>query len=89
MEDNIVSALTYEVKEEIIENYFYERRLIEEQFNHVKALAEQARILQDNLCKRFARIIDLLQAGPFVRQFVQLIGLKEGTFCGSLDRDLQ
>jgi hypothetical protein len=35
MEDDIVAALTHEVKEEIIEKYFYERRLIEEQIKYV------------------------------------------------------
>jgi hypothetical protein len=36
---------------------------------------------------RFARIVDLLQKEQFALQFVQLIGLKEATFCGWFDRD--
>lgn len=87
MEDDIVVALTHQVKEEIVENYFYARRLVEEQIKYVKALAEQASILQNNLSMRFARIVDLMQEEQFARQFVQLMGLKEATFCGWLDRD--
>ena len=41
MQDDIIAALTQEVKEEVVENYFHARRLIEEQINYVNELAKQ------------------------------------------------
>jgi hypothetical protein len=80
MEDDIVAALTHEVKEEIIENYFYERRLIEEQIKYVKELAVKVTELQKNLYKRFARIYVLLQESQYVEAFIKLIGLTKTPF---------
>ena len=73
MEDDIVAALTHEVKEEIIESYFYERRLIEEQFKYVNELAVGVIELEENLYKRFARIYVLLQEPQYVEAFIKLI----------------
>jgi len=87
MEDDIISALTQEVKQEVVENYLYERRLIEEQIGYVKELAEQTRLLQDRLYRRFARIYELLGEKEFVDQFVQLVGLNSVPFETRFQKD--
>ncbi|MCK4486653.1 MAG: hypothetical protein KAU38_07820, partial [Desulfobacterales bacterium] len=60
MQDDIISALTQEVKEEVIQNYFHERRLIEEQINYLNELAEHTSQLEGKLYRRFARIYEFL-----------------------------
>ncbi|MBW1741038.1 MAG: hypothetical protein JRJ42_07890 [Deltaproteobacteria bacterium] len=80
MQDDIVVALTQEVKEEVIQNYLYERRLIEEQINYVNELAEHTAHLEEKLYRRFARMYELLIEPEFVSQFVQLVGIREALF---------
>ena len=80
MQDDFLSAMTQEVKEEVINNYLYERRLIEEQIDYVKELAEHAIQIQGMLYRRFARIYDLLMTPEFIKDFVVKLGLKEVPF---------
>ncbi|MCK4486325.1 MAG: hypothetical protein KAU38_06100, partial [Desulfobacterales bacterium] len=80
MQDDIVSALTQEVKEEVLQNYLYERRLIEEQINYVNELAEHTAELEEKLYRRFARIYEFLMEPEFINQFLQLLGIKETLF---------
>jgi hypothetical protein len=80
MQDDLISAMTHEVKEEVINNYLYERRLIEEQITYVKELADHAAQLQEMLFKRFARMYNLLPKPEFINEFVFLLGLKEAPF---------
>jgi hypothetical protein len=80
MQDDIVGALTQEVKEEVIENYLHDRRLIEEQFKYVNELAEQTAELEGECCKCFARICHSLIEPQFMDEFKQALGLKEAPF---------
>jgi len=80
MQDDIAAALTQEVKEEVIENYLYERRLVEGQINYVKELAEHAAQLQGKLSWRFARVYDLLPEARFLNEFVRLIEVEGAPF---------
>jgi hypothetical protein len=80
MQDDIIGALTQEVKEEVIENYLYERRLIEEQLTHVNELAEHATELEEKFYKRLARIYEYLSVPECINRFVKLIGMKEALF---------
>lgn len=80
MSDDFLSAMTQEVKEEVINNYLYERRLIEEQINYVKELAEHAIQIQEMLYRRFARMYDLLSKPEFIKNFVLKLGLKDVPF---------
>lgn len=80
MQDDIISALTQEVKEEVIQNYFHERRLIEEQINYLNELAEHTSQLEGKLYRRFARIYEFLIEPEFINQFVHLLGIKEAFF---------
>ena len=87
MQDDFVSLLTQEVKEEVIANYLYARRLMQEQINYVEELAEQVLQLQEKLYRRFARMYDLLVESKFISQFAQLLGMKEAIFMQRFDKD--
>ncbi len=80
MQDDLISAMTQEVKKEVINNYLYERRLIEQQISYVKEIADHAAQLQEMLFKRFARMYNLLPKPEFINEFVFLLGLKEAPF---------
>ena len=80
MTDDLISAMSQEVKKEVINNYLYERRLIEQQIEYVKEIADHAAQLQEMLFRRFARMYDLLLKPEFINEFVFLIGLKEAPF---------
>ena len=77
MQDDFIAALTHEVKEEVIQNYLYERRLIEEQINYLNKLADNIVQLQERLYGHFARTYDLLCETEFINEFISLTGLKE------------
>ena len=80
MEDDIFAALTQEVKEEVVQNYLYERGLIEKQIDNAMELAKHATKLEEKLSRRFYRIYKVLQKSQFIEQFVQLMGMKEVPF---------
>jgi hypothetical protein len=87
MQDDIVAALTQEIREEVVENYLYERRLIEEQINYVNELAEHVVRLEERLYRRFARIYEYLSEPEFINDFVRLIGMKEVLFQARFRKD--
>jgi hypothetical protein len=87
VQDDIIAALTQEVKEEVVENYFHERRLIEEQINYVNELAEQTAELERKCARRFGRIYNSLIEPEFVDEFRQTVGLKDAPFEERLDKD--
>ncbi|MFV9645332.1 MAG: hypothetical protein ACNYWU_05865 [Desulfobacterales bacterium] len=87
MQDDFISALTQEVKEEVIQNYLYERRLIEEQIHYADELAEHVAQLQEMLSGRFARMYDLLFETGFINEFVNILGLKEPPFNDRIGKD--
>jgi len=76
MQDDIIGALTQEIKEEIIENYFYARRSIEEQIKHVHELAEHTAKLEDECCDCLSCIYKALTEPEFVDEFTHTLGLK-------------
>ncbi|MBW2570545.1 MAG: hypothetical protein JRD93_20610 [Deltaproteobacteria bacterium] len=80
MRDDFITALAHEVKEEVIQNYLYERRLIEEQINYLNELADHTIQLQERLYERFARTYDLLCETEFINKFIDSTGLKEAPF---------
>ena len=87
MQDDFISALTLEVKEEVIQNYVYERRLIEEQIHYTEELAEHTAQLQKMLFYRFARMYDLLFETGFINEFVNILGLKKPPFNDRIGKD--
>ncbi len=87
MQDDIVTALTREVKEEVIANYFYQRRLVEEQLRFANEMAECAVRLAEKLSKRFARVHLYLFEPELIKEFTRLVGISEGLFEGRFERD--
>ena len=87
MEDDIIGALTQEVKEEVVENYLYQRRLIEEQIKHVNELAEQTAELEKTGCEYLARIYDALSEPEFIDEFIKTLGLKDPHYWEWVGRD--
>lgn len=80
MQDDFITSLTYEVREEVVERYFYERRLIELQISHVHELAQHARKLEQRLHLCFARLYELLIDDHHVTRFTRMTGLKMPLF---------
>jgi len=76
MQEDLVVALTRAVKEEVVENYLFNRRVIEEElaeFNERLARVKRYRAL---VGKRFLRIFGLLVAPPYIKEFIRLIQLE-------------
>jgi len=87
MQDDIISALTHEVKEQVVEEYLHERRLIEEQIKYVRELTKKTLHLQDQLYRRFARIYGLLVEPRFAVQFALVLNLEEPPFFQRFGQD--
>jgi hypothetical protein len=86
MQDDIIGALTQEIKEEVIERYLHDRRLIEEQMKYVNELAEQVRKLNQECFCYFLSICDSLGEPEFVSEFSGVLGLKESPFGKQFDQ---
>jgi hypothetical protein len=80
MQDDIIGALTQEIKEEVIERYLYDRRLIEEQIKYVNELAELVKRLNEECFSYFVSICDALAEPEFVAEFARAIELEEPPF---------
>jgi hypothetical protein len=87
MQDDIVTALTREVKEEVLENYVYERRLVEEQLKFVNEMAECTARLAEKLSRRFARVYLYLFEPDFIKEFTRLAGISEALFEGRFEKE--
>lgn len=89
MQDDFISALTYEVKEEILERYFYERRLIDMQITYARELAQQAQKLEQKLRLCFAQLYKLLIDNHHLMKFTEMIGLEAPLFKKQAQYDTQ
>lgn len=79
MED-LVASLTRQVKEEVIENYFRERRLIEVQIENLNRLAEQARSVALGAGERLVRLSHLMIAPEMREKLKEIMGLPKDNF---------
>jgi hypothetical protein len=80
MDDDLIQCLTHEVKEEVIENYLTERRLLEIQMEN---LHEQAKLLRERARKSGLRLTRLgyLMIHPEMLERLRLIlGIERGTY---------
>jgi hypothetical protein len=80
MEDDLVSSLTYQVKEEIIENYILERRLIELQIEHLHELAAKTNIQAQITGKRLNRLALLMIRPEMLNRMENILHLASGCF---------
>ena len=86
MQDDIFSALTQEVREEVVREYLYKRRLVEEQFRYANKLAENVGDMQEKLYMCTARMYDLLKEPEFIDQFVNMSGLEDKFFAKCFEK---
>ncbi len=77
MEDDFFSSLTYKVKEEVVENYLSQRRLVDEQIAMVNEDAEEAAALEKGLRKRVNRLYQLLESEEYIATFRKLADLRD------------
>ncbi|MFV9690712.1 MAG: hypothetical protein ACNY01_07065 [Desulfobacteria bacterium] len=83
MQDDFIASLTYEVREEVVERYFYERRLIELQIDHIHELARKTRKLEKTLHRCFAHIYEFLIDDSSIMQFDEITSNKRSCFVKS------
>jgi cell division protein FtsB len=80
MDDDLILGLTREVKEEVIENYLTERRLLELQ---IENLREQAKAVQESAKKsglRLTRLGYLMIHPDMLERLKNLLGIQVQTF---------
>lgn len=80
MEDDLISCLTRQVKEDVIEHYLSERRLLELQVEEIDSLAQQAWALADETGRRFTRLGFLMVEPAALEQLLQLLRIRPRTF---------
>ena len=80
MEDDLVISLTRQVKEEVIENYLLERRLIDLQIEHLNMQAEETRRLAWTVERRLARLFFLMIHSDMQRRLREILGMGAGSW---------
>jgi hypothetical protein len=80
MEDDLLSSLTHQVKEEVIQNYVMERRLIELQIEHVCEQASKTRLQARMTGKRLNRLALLMIRPEMLDRLVEFLHLSSGCY---------
>jgi hypothetical protein len=80
MEDDLISALTHEVKVEVVENYLRERRLIEVQMEDFMEQVKQVQILGQQTGVRFSRLGYLMIHQDMLERLKQALMLYEEVY---------
>ncbi len=78
MEDDLVASLTRQVKEEVIENYLLERRLIDLQIEHLNTQADETRRRARMVERRLARLSFLMIHLDMQSRLRELLGMGAG-----------
>lgn len=80
MEDDLIASLTHQVKEEVIENYLAERRLLEVQTEELTKLADEARAHAARTGRRLTRLAHLLIQPDMQQKLAQLLQIPPDSF---------
>ncbi len=80
MEDDLIASLTRQVKEEVIENYLTERRLISLQMEDIQNQADEVRSASVKVGKRLTRMAYLMVHQDMTEQMSRVIHLPEGSY---------
>ncbi len=80
MEDDLVTCLTRQVKEDIVENYLAERRLLEIQLEEVATLADATWSLAEETGKRFSRIGFLLVDDEHLARLEKILKIEADSY---------
>ena len=77
MEEDFLSSLTHQVKEEVVERYLSQRLLVEEQITMVNEDAAAVAVQEKGLRKRIYRLYELLEEEQYIEPFRKLAGLED------------
>lgn len=80
MEDELIAGLTRQVKEEVVENYLTERRLLEIQVEEVHRHAKEVRFKALKTAKRLNRLWLLMVKGDTQQQLFRTLGIPRETY---------
>ncbi|MGQ9795950.1 hypothetical protein [Desulfosoma sp.] len=80
MEDDLITCLTRQVKEEVRQNYLTQRRLIELETEEVEAQAEAVRALAHEVGKRFTRLGYLTMAPEMLERLTAVLEIPRDSF---------
>lgn len=80
MQDDLITCLTRQVKEEVLENYLTQRRLIELETEDVEAQAETVRTLAQEVGKRFTRLGYLSVDPEMLERLIALLQIPQNSF---------
>jgi hypothetical protein len=80
MEDDLVTGLTRQVKEEVIENYLLERRIIEIQIENLNRQADETRRQAWIVGRRLARLSFLMIHTDMQSRLKEILGMGTGYF---------
>jgi hypothetical protein len=80
MEDDLIASLTRQVKEDVIENYVRERRLVEIQIESAMKLAEETRAGAWVTGRRLNRLGFLMMYPDMKEKLVGILGIPESSY---------
>jgi len=80
MEDDLIISLTRQVKEEVVENYLLERRLIDLQMEHLKSRSLEVRRQARIAGLRLARLSILAVSPGMQSRLWEILGIKTNSF---------
>jgi hypothetical protein len=80
MEDDLVTGLTRQVKEEVIENYLLERRIIDLQIENLNRQADETRRQAWVVGRRLARLSFLMIHTDMQSRLKEILGIGTGYF---------
>lgn len=80
MEDDLISSLTRQVKEEVIENYVRERRIVELQIESVANLAWEMRATAWATGRRLNRLGFLMMSPEMKDRLLALLGVQQSSY---------
>jgi hypothetical protein len=80
MEDDLISSLTRQVKEEVVENYLTERRIVELQTEDVEDRAGKLREQATETARRLNRLSYLVVSPEMREKLVNLLKIPEPSF---------
>jgi hypothetical protein len=86
MDEDLVCSLTRQVKQEVVENYLLERRLIELETEHLNSLAGAAIKQAHAVGLRLARVSSLMIEPEMRRRLDEMLGLDPSSYwCSCLE----
>jgi hypothetical protein len=80
MDDDLICSLTHQIKEDILENYLTERRLVSLQIEDVEKEAEGARERAVRAGRRLNRMVHLMIHPEMVRKLYTLLKVPQPSF---------